>query len=934
MRTGTCVLVVVFFALSMSEIAHAKEEKSSGELKFVIDESLLGDVPTIPGPNGTTYNVAVMEEPGGGKGRVVEDQVILNPEDEDDVLDFISKWGGFVEDDGMLLEVPEELEQQARDIPQWSGFVLIRLDLDPYGIDYALLKQNAQASGMQGEYRFSSTKTLALFALALEENSNGRLVELNGIMETAYCPSESAQEHPMEDTAPDPSLPNEGYLDPFTHPYWSDPDFSATKAWQLMEMYDIDNGSVPVAVIDMGFSMNIAEFPYGVWAWDFVGNDSDPTSSEEDYHGLSVLSIVASAHDNRWGGAGIAGDIVQPYFYRVNNMFDIAGAVRESISCGVDVVNISLTISSCRWWCHNFGWFSGKTSMWSSFKEAWYNTVTIVSSAGNDATDLTDPDEWAVVVKGGYGFTPIGVGNIDVHTKEAAPDSNWGSRWVNIWAPGSPEDSVLTIPTPDTHPDLNGFPGTSAAAPYVAGTLAMMKALRPSLGKGHLESILQDTANTSPDPLVVTGYVNVFEALRGTILYSASLGRPDIHTPVPEDEYEPWDQDESIYLEVGEHCANLRDGDEVDRYFFTLRDYYNSDVNLETMFNLGEVTGTGRGYGTPETPLPFTGLLTPGSYFLEMTGEPYLPNFYRMDLQYTPHSVAPDWAEDNDTLADAYVFVDGFPEERIGETITIPALTFHRDAESDTDYDYFSFDIPDLPDELHLYAEQLTFYISPTELGAPLYGFFVEVYDELGTHIHMGGSGLTIDNPRADFPDGIIRFLVGPGLPGNQNHYQIEVGYDRMIRPMESPPSFDLMMIPAWLEAMLSMHVGYVPPSILDGIPADLPFPSDPWMMDLIIQGQAPAEIPTELHVLKWDAKEDFVMDFDFPSVGAQWEITLIDHDSNVIAEAHFIDPQSQTGAMRMEHPELPAGFYGMLFKSDRAPTFLTATLNIDGQPQ
>jgi hypothetical protein len=58
------------------------------------------------------------------------------------------------------------------------------------------------------------------------------------------------------------------------------------------------------------------------------------------------------------------------------------------------------------------------------------------------------------------------------------------------------------------------YGGTSAASPFVAGVIAMMRAANPSLLPDQVLGILQMTAKVSPDPKVSVGFVDAAAALR------------------------------------------------------------------------------------------------------------------------------------------------------------------------------------------------------------------------------------------------------------------------------------------------------------------------------------------------------------------------------------------------------------------------------------
>ena len=81
---------------------------------------------------------------------------------------------------------------------------------------------------------------------------------------------------------------------------------------------------------------------------------------------------------------------------------------------------------------------------------------------------------------------------------------------VDIWAPFD----TLTTPTRDSiaadadnigQDELQVFPGTSAATPFVAGAVGLMKTVNPNLSYEQVIDTLQSTVNPSPDPRVPRG---------------------------------------------------------------------------------------------------------------------------------------------------------------------------------------------------------------------------------------------------------------------------------------------------------------------------------------------------------------------------------------------------------------------------------------------
>lgn len=134
----------------------------------------------------------------------------------------------------------------------------------------------------------------------------------------------------------------------------------------------------------------------------------------------------------------------------------------------------------------------------------------VVASAGNDRIDLATDDIIPCELD-----RVICVGSVDGSSNNVF---NFGDG-VDIWAP----TGIFSTVTPassdsdsnDTGSDeISMFGGTSASAPFVAGIIALMKALKPDLTWGEAQNILQQTANTSSDILVRHGYVDAYRAVQ------------------------------------------------------------------------------------------------------------------------------------------------------------------------------------------------------------------------------------------------------------------------------------------------------------------------------------------------------------------------------------------------------------------------------------
>lgn len=213
-----------------------------------------------------------------------------------------------------------------------------------------------------------------------------------------------------------------------------------------------------VAVIDSGvvnhedFGDNIL-YSLGV---DYA--EGKPYAEDTFGHGTHVTGILAATANNGVGLAGIVGqapiDILPVKVldrHGIGDDFNIAKGVRYALDKGASVLNLSLA-------------GKGKTEILQNvISEAIHKGVIVVAAAGNNATSTES------IYPASY------VGVITVSATEAGdaplPIANYG--WdVDISAPG---DQIIST-------YIGGYRilrGTSMATPYVAGALAVLKAIYP-----------------------------------------------------------------------------------------------------------------------------------------------------------------------------------------------------------------------------------------------------------------------------------------------------------------------------------------------------------------------------------------------------------------------------------------------------------------------
>jgi len=311
--------------------------------------------------------------------------------------------------------------------------------------------------------------------------------------------------------------------DQFFGSQWHYSNINLPVAW------DSTTGSddVIVAVVDTGVLLDHPDLNDRlVPGYDFISNtdragdgdgiDPDPDDpgdlqygGSSSFHGTHVAGTVGAESDNSSGGAGVTWQTrimpLRALGRDGGSTFDIVQAVRYAAGLSnasgtlptetADIINLSVGTP-----------FSSQSEQ-NTYLEAAQAGVIIVASAGNDATDVPSyPAAYQGVIS--VSATTI--------TNELANYSNFGSQ-VDIAAPGGSTltdlngdgigDGVISTSGDDSGATLefgySSLAGTSMAAPHVAGVVALMKAIYPTLTPAQFNAAL--TAGDLTDDLGVPG---------------------------------------------------------------------------------------------------------------------------------------------------------------------------------------------------------------------------------------------------------------------------------------------------------------------------------------------------------------------------------------------------------------------------------------------
>jgi subtilisin family serine protease len=247
-----------------------------------------------------------------------------------------------------------------------------------------------------------------------------------------------------------------------------------------------------------------------------VSDEADDGLGSYSGHGTAVASIIAGTEQVK--GIAPAVELLSVGVlgsYGEGDVFTVAQGIVAAVDEGADIINLSL------------GAPGGSRLLAQAVAYAHENGVMIVAAAGNDGIGAVNyPAQYEEVLA----VTAVDATGKYVHF------SNYGHA-VDIAAPG------IGIAAAWGEDDVISFSGTSAAVPFVSGTLAALLAQSPGATAEDLELILLDYTNDAglpnADPYYGEGVLNI-----GRIL---ARDEPGIHNM----------SISSHYLDVGHDDPNI-----------------------------------------------------------------------------------------------------------------------------------------------------------------------------------------------------------------------------------------------------------------------------------------------------------------------------------------------------------------------------------------
>ena len=277
-------------------------------------------------------------------------------------------------------------------------------------------------------------------------------------------------------------------------------------------------------------------------------------------HGVPVSGIIAAKTNNGIGVSGIAGGWgnkgvrILPI-----NQGPMPGmslravlGIEYAIKMDVDIINMSFSTGS----------IIKNALLDSAIINAYNHGISVVSSAGNDGQD-TNRYFYNVQFPANSKYV-IGVG-AHSFSGNKEPYSCYGKS-LDIAAP-------TVARTTSRAGGYENFPGTSAAAPQVAGVVALMKSINPCISPGEISEIIKSTAIKSggynynwnpskPGHSKELGYgrINAFEAVK--LAQSYKSNSLDLYMKDDEKDFgfEPNNNSTRFYLSPDIWVRNQNDG--------------------------------------------------------------------------------------------------------------------------------------------------------------------------------------------------------------------------------------------------------------------------------------------------------------------------------------------------------------------------------------
>jgi subtilisin family serine protease len=339
------------------------------------------------------------------------------------------------------------------------------------------------------------------------------------------------------------TVPNDPWYASFPGPQWSLPHISAPLAWGLTS----GSSSVIIAVGDTGANVAHPDFSPNMvnssLHHNFItgGNNVD----DDNGHGSGTASIIGAQGNNGYAMAGVALDTSLMILKicdqdGITTSSLVADAIVYAADHGATAINLSIggLSTHCYWDAKNHRYVCDTeppdgTEM-EAMRYARDHNMVVVCAAGNMG-GVYWPDDGSWADNNDFDKNQIMPASLSMdnnisvmatnQSDVVASYSSYGKYRVDLSAPsgggyaGGPSIPVLrqTFHVPAIEADRGFLSGTSAAAPHVAGAIALIKSLYPwETYLGLRDRVLMGTDGVAAlqDKCRTNGRLNLYRALK------------------------------------------------------------------------------------------------------------------------------------------------------------------------------------------------------------------------------------------------------------------------------------------------------------------------------------------------------------------------------------------------------------------------------------
>ena len=645
----------------------------------------------LPDKNGNPQPVAASRDNQGVRSDFVVGQVLLKPKTTTDLENFLQRYEGTVIGDNTIPEPPASLGVTLSAEQRKANEFLVHINIAK--VDTSTFVSDAAKVGIGGLMELSSQDgllTLAGAASALAAGFDVSLNSLNYPTQTFPLPLLNTQERAQA---------GGGFDDAFNTTRFQTIS-NLTLAWQFVAAHGIQR-RVRVAIIDGGFWLNTngtptnpnSDLPTNPIQYDFVQSDyfadgPNPVKCSSgntcNWHGTGSAGVATGIVNNRLGAAGTGGQVADPMLFKFSGGRDQSNlAIRTAVAWGADVISMSFGSDCSKLSCRLY---DREHSPFDDAVNAGSRTVFVAAAGNGEGSplagyDVGDPHFYHPCLEDHV----LCVGALKADTTGKVGYSNFGNR-VSIFAPTDipvyyPNDNADGSVNPGGAAVQQIFNGTSASTPFVAGVIAMMKAINPNLNGDDVNRILIDTSKVGTGE--VSRYIDAYAAVR-----KVAEGISGV-----QDGFEPNDSVNAARVIAPGSYPNLSLHTDTNPDYYRLNLSNPSLVNLDFIYpdTLGKPS-IGDGYGlsadqlgcgsfsqqslTPRTNgLAMNYFAPAGSYLLKLSGK---LNAYNLSWTATPLAsfvAAADGYESNNDFAHASNLGSG---ARGQSTITPGDVDYYR----------------------------------------------------------------------------------------------------------------------------------------------------------------------------------------------------------------------------------------------------------------